>query len=115
MLFTSKKIMPLATSNYVISCMLHCDYESNIICTIMTIYTIVLCTDGMNLLMCYCVLLASPGILPYWMIVYIIVLSIFYMSMQVLTHYGSMYVSMYEKSIPLHPLSHSITKMILFQ
>ena len=56
-------------------------------------------TDGMNIFMHHCMLLAYPGMLPHWMTAYIYVLCIYHMCMQILAHYGSLYVTIYEISI----------------
>ena len=55
----------------------------------MTIYTSVLFTDGKTILMCPCVLLANPGMLPYLMNVYAFMLCVYYICMHILAHYGS--------------------------
>ena len=42
-------------------------YISIFICTCMCLYTIMLCTDGVTIDMCLCVLLAAIGMVHYWM------------------------------------------------
>ena len=63
-----------------------------------------LCTDGIIILMCHCMVLASPGMLPNRVFVYIYVICIYYMHMQIISHYPSMYVSVYRISISIPPL-----------
>ena len=59
------------------------DYESIIEYKFMTIYK---CTDGVIVVICPCMLLANPVMLPYWIIVYVYVLCVYYMYMQILAH-----------------------------
>ena len=53
-------------------------------------------------LMCHYMLLAIPGMLPFWIIVFVYVLFICYMYIRILAHYGSIFVSIYGMSILLH-------------
>ena len=76
----------------------------------MTIYTSILCRDGVTVLMCPCMLVANSGLLLYWMNVYAYVLCMYYMSMWILAHNRSLYNSMYGLSISLHPTSYNIKR-----
>ena len=84
-------------------------YCRNYICNIyiyIYIYVCVLCTDDVIILMYHCVLLARPDILLYWMIVSVYLL--YYMCMQVISHFGSIYIFYVQVSISLYPLSYNI-------
>ena len=85
---------------------------SNIICTVMTIYISVLYTDSVIICMCHCMLLAIPGMSPYWMIVYIYVSWVYYKHVWILPHYLSIYVSMYGMSLSLHSFPYNMKRFL---
>ena len=60
----------------------------------------VLCTYGIVMLISHYMLLASPGMLLYWMIVYVYVLHVYDLCMWMISDYRSM-------SISLHPPSYN--------
>ena len=51
--------------------------------------------------MCSCMLLVNPRHIAYLMNVFVDVYCIYYTCIQILAHYGSMYVSMYRMSVSL--------------
>ena len=88
-------------------CVQH-DYESSIICTVFTIYSCVLCKDGVIIHMCHCMLLASLGMLPCWVFFNFCGLCMCYMYMWIEPACISIWVFMHGMVISLHSSSYNI-------
>ena len=69
------------------SYILHMICESVYICSGMNLYTIIICTDSVNVGLCWCVLLAANGLVYYWMNAYYIVMYIYNVSVRILYRY----------------------------
>ena len=70
-----------------------------------------LCTDGVIIYLCCQMLLANPGMLLYWMIVYAYVLHTYYLCMWILAHMNLCMSQFMEWSISLYPFPHNIKKI----
>ena len=62
----------------------------------------------MLILVCHCMLLTTPEMVLFMMIVYVYVLHVYYMCMQIINEYNFMYLVKYGIFISLPPPSHNI-------
>ena len=74
----------------------------NATCVVLILYTHVIYTDSIIMLLCHCMLLVNPGRFTHWKPIYVYGSNILYMCMQIILDYGSLYIAMYGMFILLH-------------